>query len=107
KMPSGDWRDVPHVPGSFVVNTGDMLHRWSNGRFLSTAHRVVPPEDRARYAIPYFMGPHLDTLISCLPSCRGPDNPPLYPDITYDEYIKWWYDANYNAADQIDLGLET
>jgi isopenicillin N synthase-like dioxygenase len=106
QMPSGDWRDVPHVPGSFVVNTGDMLHRWSNGRFLSTAHRVVPPEDRARYAIPYFMGPHLDTLISCLPSCRGPDNPPLYPDITYDEYIKWWYDANYNAADQSDLGLE-
>ena len=105
QIPSGKWWDVPHVPGSFVVNTGDMLHRWSNERFLSTAHRVVPPEDQARYAIPYFMGPHIDTLISCLPTCCGADNPPRYPDITYDEYIHWWYDANYNTADQNDLGL--
>ncbi|MDP7545923.1 MAG: 2-oxoglutarate and iron-dependent oxygenase domain-containing protein [Alphaproteobacteria bacterium] len=103
KLASGEWWDVPHVPGSFVVNTGDMLHRWTNGRFISTAHRVVPPEDRARYAIPYFLGPNLDTLISCLPSCCDSDNPPRYPPITYADYIAWWYDANYNVADQDDL----
>ena len=103
RMASGEWRDVPHVPGSYVVNTGDMLHRWTNGRFKSTPHRAVPPEDRARYAIPYFFGPHLDTLISCLPSCCSADNPPQYPPITYSDYISWWYDANYNAADQDDL----
>ena len=103
RMASGDWWDVPHVPGSFVVNTGDMLHRWTNGRFKSTPHRVVPPNDRARYAIPYFMGPHMDTVISCLPSCQGKDEPPRYPPITYEEYLNWWYDANYNAAAQDDL----
>ena len=57
------WLDVPYVPGSFVVNSGDMLHRWTNGRYQSTPHRALPPIGQARYAIPYFLGPHLDTMI--------------------------------------------
>ena len=101
---SEDWCDVPYVPGSFVVNTGDMLHRWTNGRFCSTAHRALPPRDGPRYAIPYFLGPHMDTLIACLPSCCGDGNPPRDPPITYDDYISWWYDENYNVADQEDVG---
>ncbi|MBC8239170.1 MAG: isopenicillin N synthase family oxygenase [Alphaproteobacteria bacterium] len=106
KLASGEWWDVPYVPGSFVVNTGDMLHRWTNGRFKSTAHRAVPPADQARYAIPYFMGPHVDTLISCLPTCCDKDNPPVFPSITYGDYIAWWFDENYNVADQDDLLAE-
>ncbi len=102
RMPDGGWVDVPYVPGSFAVNSGDMLQRWTNGRFKSTPHRALPPVGRPRYAIPYFMGPHLDTEIACLPTCQGPDNPPRYPPITYAAYLDWWYDANYNAAFQRD-----
>jgi len=102
RMPSGDWLDVPDVPGSFAVNSGDMMTRWTNGRFKSTPHRAVPPVGRPRYAIPYFLGPHLDTVIECLPTCQGPDRPPKYPPITYDEYLRWWYDANYDVARQND-----
>ena len=97
------WLDAPYVPGSFVVNSGDMLHRWTNGHYKSTPHRALPPIGQDRYAIPYFFGPHLDTLIECLPTCQGPGDPPQFPPMTYDEYISWWYDANYNAKDQEDL----
>ena len=65
--------------------------------------RALPPVGRPRYAIPYFMGPHLDTAIACLPTCQGPGNPPRYPPITYAAYLDWWYDANYNAARQRDV----
>ena len=102
---SGDWLDVPLVPRSFVVNSGDMLHRWTNGRFASTPHRVVPPEGQARYAVPYFLGPHMDTLIKCLPGCSDENNPARYSPVTYDDYLKWWYDANYNVTDQKDLAV--
>jgi isopenicillin N synthase-like dioxygenase len=98
-----EWLDVPYVPGSFVVNSGDMLHRWTNGHYRSTPHRALPPIGQDRYAIPYFLGPHLDTLIACLPSCQSPDDPPQFPPITYSDYVIWWYDANYNAKDQADL----
>ena len=102
RMPSGAWVDVPYIPGSYAVNSGDMLHRWSNGRVKSTPHRAVPPVGRHRYAIPFFLGPHIDTMIECLPSCHGSDDPPRFPPITYEAYLTWWYDANYNAAVQSD-----
>ncbi len=101
-----EWYDVPYVPGSFVVNTGDMLHRWTNGRFRSTAHRALPPLDDHRYAIPYFFGPHLDTMIECLPTCCDAARPVKYAPITYGDYVAWWYDSNYAVADQEDVRVE-
>ena len=99
RMPSGEWLDVPYVPGSFAVNSGDMMARWTNGRFKSTPHRAVPPVGRHRYAIPYFLGPHMDTVIECLPTCRRADVM-AKPPITYGDYLHWWYDANYDARKQ-------
>jgi isopenicillin N synthase-like dioxygenase len=102
RTPAGTWVDVPYVPESFAVNSGDTMTRWTNGRFKSTPHRAVPPVGRHRYAIPYFLGPHLDTVIACLPTCQSPDNPARHAPITYGEYLHWWYDANYNAKVQAD-----
>ena len=102
RTPEGDWLDVPYVPGSYAVNTGDMMHRWTNRRVKSTPHRALPPVGRPRYAIPFFLGPHLDTVIECLPTCASPGHPPQFPPITYDAYLAWWYDANYAPARQSD-----
>ena len=102
RMPSGEWLDVPYVPGSFAVNSGDMMARWTNGRFKSTPHRAVPPVGRHRYAIPYFLGPHLDTVIACVPTCQSSDAAPKFSPITYGDYLYWWYDTNYDAQRQND-----
>ena len=102
RSPSGEWLDVPYVPGSYAVNAGDMMYRWTNGRFKSTPHRALPPVGRPRYAIPFFLGPHVDTVIECLPTCQGPGNPARFAPITYESYLTWWYDNNYNAAVQKD-----
>ena len=100
RLPDGGWLPVPYVPDSFAVNSGDMMKRWTNGRFKSTPHRAVPPVGRHRYAIPFFLGPHIDTVIACLPTCRAPHESPRWPPITYSDYLHWWYDANYNARVQ-------
>jgi isopenicillin N synthase-like dioxygenase len=100
RLPDGGWLPVPYIPDSFAVNSGDMMHRWTNGRFKSTPHRAVPPVGRHRYAIPFFLGPHIDTVIACLPTCRAPHESPRWPPITYSDYLHWWYDANYNARVQ-------
>lgn len=57
RIPTGDWVDVPYVPGSSPMNSGDVMARWTNGRFKSTPYRAVPPVGRHRYAIPYCLGP--------------------------------------------------
>jgi isopenicillin N synthase-like dioxygenase len=103
RMPSGNWLDVPFVPGSFAVNSGDMVRRWTNGRFKSTPHRALPPVGSDRYAIPFFLGPRFDQVIECLPSCTGPDNPPRWAPITYADWQQYWYDANYDPKIQKDV----
>jgi len=103
RMPSGEWLNVPYVPGSFAVNSGDMMKRWTNDRFKSTPHRALPPVGRHRYAIPFFLGPQFDWEIACLPTCTEPDNPPRWPPITYAAWQEYWYDANYDPKAQQDL----
>ena len=103
RTPGGDWLDVPIIPGSFAVNSGDMMKRWTNGRFLSTPHRALPPVGQHRYAVPFFLGPQLDTMIECLPTCAGPGNPPRWEPIVYDAWITAWTNANYDPKRQQDV----
>ena len=95
RLKHGEWFDVPFVPGAFVVNTGDALSRWTNETFVSTPHRVVQPVGGERYAIPFFMNAHADTVITCLPSCTSAENPPKYPPQTVADYTAWFQKSNY------------
>jgi isopenicillin N synthase-like dioxygenase len=57
------WIDVPPVPGSFVVNVGDMLERLTSGRYVSALHRVVSPATRSRVSMPFFFDPRFDAVL--------------------------------------------
>lgn len=83
----GEWIDAPPLAGTFVVNLGDMMARWSNDRYKSTPHRVISPLGVDRYSMPFFAEPHPDTEISCLPGCSDADNPPKYPATTSAAYL--------------------
>ena len=91
RMPSGHWTLVDKIPGTFLVNTGNLMVRWTNGRYLSTKHRVINTANVDRYSLPVFFGPSPDALIECVPTCCGPDNPPRYDPITYRDLRKWYY----------------
>ncbi len=83
----GQWIDAPPIDGTFVVNLGDMMARWSNDRYLSTPHRVISPLGVDRYSMPFFAEPHPDTLIQCLPGCQDDAHPPKYPTTTCAEFL--------------------
>ena len=86
----GEWIDVHPPPGSFVVNIGDVMARWTNDRWVSTLHRVVNPprsEDQAeRLSIAFFHQPGHDIEISCIETCHGPGNPIKHPPVIYGDY---------------------
>ncbi len=89
----GIWLDVPHRPGCFVVNIGDMMARWTNDRWVSTLHRVVnPPLERAaesrRQSVVFFQNPNYDAAVACLPSCSDADHPAKYPPTTSGGHLR-------------------
>lgn len=81
-LKSGQWIDVPHRKGAFVVNLGDMLERWSNGLFCSTPHRVLTQGLSERYSVPFFYEPTFDARVACLDVCCSEDNPPKFEPTT-------------------------
>jgi isopenicillin N synthase-like dioxygenase len=91
RMPSGHWRAVDIVPGTLLVNTGNLMVHWTNGEYLSTKHRVINNNAVDRYSIPVFFGPSADALVEVLPTCQGPDRPPRYKPTTYRELRDWYY----------------
>ncbi len=101
RMPSGEWLDAPVLPGAFLVNSGDMMRRWTNHRFLSTPHRVINRNaNRDRYAIPFFFDATYNYPMACLPTCQGPDNPARYEPTTYLEYMRWFARQYDHVRDQ-------
>lgn len=59
--PAGDWIDVPTIPGSLVVNLGEMLQAMTGSYFIATAHRVIAADERISAG--YFHGPSLSTTL--------------------------------------------
>jgi len=95
RLPSGRWLAPPIVPGTFLINLGNIMRRWSNDRFLSTPHGVLNESGTDRYSIAYFHSPNPDSVIECLPTCTGADNPPRYPPAVYRHLVLEFYRANY------------
>jgi len=90
--PDGQWVDVPPLRGALVVNAGDLLARWTNGRWKSNVHRVInPPKaltgSTRRLSIVLFTGPNADARIECLPSCQGVDRPAKYEPIIAHDHL--------------------
>jgi isopenicillin N synthase-like dioxygenase len=95
RLPSGEWFAPPIIPGTFLVNLGNMMRRWSNDRFLSTPHGVINESGTDRYSIAYFHSPNPASTIACLPSCVSADNPARYPPAVYGDLVKEFYRKNY------------
>jgi isopenicillin N synthase-like dioxygenase len=88
----GHWLPAPALPGAAIVNTGDLLQRWTNDLIRSSPHRVVPPEGaaagRARYSAVLFFSPRPDAIIECLAPCQSAERPAKYPPVASGEYIR-------------------
>lgn len=84
--PDGSWAGVPPLPGAFVMNVGDVLHRWSGGRLISTPHRVTNRSGKERYSIPFFFDP----------SMRAPLDLDGSSDLTFGDYVRHHLEGSYD-----------
>jgi len=103
KSPHGHFIDATPIPGSVVINAGDLLARWSNDTIKSTLHRVVeppaPPQGDthpARYSVAYFCNPNYDSQIEAIEGTYGGDGGDRkYPGINSGDYLEMRLAATY------------
>ncbi|WP_420435757.1 isopenicillin N synthase family dioxygenase [Candidatus Poriferisodalis sp.] len=94
--PAGhDWITPPQLAESYLVNSGDMLKRWTNGVYLSTAHRARNPTDGERYAAPFFYGARDDAVVAPVPTTVNDEAPARWAPSTYGDYQRWFLNRNY------------
>ncbi len=72
----GGWIDAPPIPGTLVVNIGDMLDRLTGGVYRSTPHRVLNASGRSRLSFPFFFDPGFAARIVPLPGRKAEDDSP-------------------------------
>ncbi|CAN0904344.1 1-aminocyclopropane-1-carboxylate oxidase homolog 1 [Linum grandiflorum] len=89
------WVNVPPLPGSLVVNIGDLLQLLSNDKFISVEHRALVKSKGPRVSVASFF----THGFSPNPRMYGPikellseDNPPKYRDISIHEFTSHIYD---------------
>ncbi len=85
---SGEWVGAPFIEGTFIVNFGNLLKRWTNDLYVSNWHRVINRATVARYSIPTFLNLDYDAPVACIPSCLKPGEEPLYPASTSGRIVE-------------------
>ena len=81
------------------MNLGDMMARWTNGRYRSTLHRVVNVSGKERYSVPFFYLGNPDFEINCIPTCLEKGEAPKYLLASVEQHYKEMYEVTYSAAD--------
>lgn len=82
----GGWVDVDPVEGALVVNIGDMMSRWSGGKWKATRHRVVHKGGGYRVSVPFFFEPDWNARV---PGIKGEE------EVIYGEYLEGKVKGNF------------
>ncbi|HEY5018512.1 MAG TPA: 2-oxoglutarate and iron-dependent oxygenase domain-containing protein [Streptosporangiaceae bacterium] len=91
----GGWQDAPYEPAALTINAGDLLARWSGGRWKSNRHRVLPPQAQAPeedlVSLVYFYEADHDAVIESLQPPIGQPND--YAPVQSAQFLKERLDA--------------
>ena len=90
----GDWVTAPPIPGTLVVNVGDLLARWTNDAYRSTPHRVVNSSGRERLSLVLAYDPEPETMIDPK-ALLGGDIETAYEPMTCGDYLIWRFARSF------------
>ena len=89
--PDGAFYDVIPRADALLVNLGDLTAQWTNDRWRSTLHRVVPPPAASgvarRRSVALFLDANYDARIECIASCCSPQRPARYAPLIAGEHL--------------------
>jgi isopenicillin N synthase-like dioxygenase len=94
--PDGQWVQAPAPAGALGVNCGDMMERWSNGRFHAAKHRVLNQARGHRYSMVFLFDPTYHTAVKPLDAFVDQHNPARYDSVVWGEHLVRRLEATYD-----------
>ncbi|XP_030440615.1 gibberellin 20-oxidase-like protein [Syzygium oleosum] len=85
----GEWLNIDPCKGSLVVNIGDLMQAWSNGRFRSSEHRVVLKQPVNRHSLAFFWCFEDEKVILAPNDVVGKGNARIYKPFVCADYLKF------------------
>ena len=98
KNTDSKWISAPIIPGTFLINIGHMIQRWTNDYYEATVHRVIPPEHETRCSLPFFFEPNFDTVVVPLEKFCSKHNPPRYEPFHFGDYVERTFRTSYSET---------
>lgn len=96
----GEWIDANPIPGSFIVNIGDMLNVWTNNIYQSTLHRVIHKGNSYRVSVPFFYEPNFEAKIEPLEQCLKTDPVKHHEPVIYGEHLLKKVSGNFEVENK-------
>ncbi|RDX77977.1 Protein SRG1, partial [Mucuna pruriens] len=84
----GGWVPVTPISDALIVNVGDAIEIWSNGKYKSVEHRAVTNKNKRRISYALFFSPHDDVEVEPLDHMIDAQNPKLYQKVRYGDYLR-------------------
>ena len=99
------WIDIPFVEDAFIINIGDLMQRWTNGKWKSTLHRVLLPSPydvkNRRQSMAFFVNINGDTYVETIETCIDDENPVKYKPVRAADYLKMKHLASNSMGDEL------
>ena len=94
QIPGVGYVPATPIPGTVLVNIGDLMQRWTSDSLLATKHRVLVPEEefrkrKCRQSIAFFVHPDDDFIVKCL------DGSDKYEPISSLDYLNYRFSVTY------------
>lgn len=100
---AGAFVPVDPLPGTLLVNLGDIATVWSNGRLLNVKHRVQCKESAIRVSIATFLLGPKEAAVEAPAEFVDAEHPRLYVPITFEDYRKLRLSTNLQAGEALEL----
>ncbi|KAI3962541.1 hypothetical protein MKW92_034580 [Papaver armeniacum] len=98
----GQWLTVEPIPNSFVVNVGDHLEIFSNGRYKSVLHRAVVNSNRSRTSVASLHSTPVKNMVKPSPTLINEENPRRYLDTDFATFLDFIDTCELKEKDFLD-----